>query len=183
MALMFPASFPPDRIADPKRRGEAAVFDALQAALDDTWKVFYDRRVPGSRRAIDFIAIKPGHTMLALEVKGGLVHAGRRGFRQLVNKNGQRIATDPYGQTKKALAALAAAAHIDLAQMPVHIAAFFPMMSACAYPWAGTGPHIFTREDLEPTRLRERLSNSLFPQEAQEIKDRLSVLRQRLICL
>jgi len=90
MAFMFPAEFPHDLSIKPKLRGEKLVYDALRAGLDDTWCVFYDRPVQGTMRRVDFVAIDPARGALAIEVKGGLVHAKDGAFRQVIAASGQR---------------------------------------------------------------------------------------------
>lgn len=161
MARLYPPSFPHDLKKHPKRAGEHAVYEALRDALDDAWFVFYDRRVPGSNRPIDFLVIHPERHVLALEVKGGQVHAVRGRFRQMVSRTGQRIVTTPFAQTRKALIALCRAIGIEPDTLPVHIAAFFPMMAASAFPWADTGPHIMTREHLDSQVLATAIMRTL----------------------
>lgn len=98
---MLPAIFPHDLRKKPQLQGEADVFAALQAGLGDDWFVFYDRPVKGTRRRVDFLCIAPARGVLAIEVKGGMVHAARGWFRQLINKGtGQRKRIDPFGQLK-----------------------------------------------------------------------------------
>lgn len=77
---MFPAEFPHDLRAKCKLVGEKLVYDALRAGLDDTWSVFYNRPVHGTMRRVDFVAIDPARAAVAIEVKGGLVHASRGVF-------------------------------------------------------------------------------------------------------
>jgi hypothetical protein len=100
MALMVPVQFPHDVKAMPKLLGEGVVYDALRAGLDDSWWVFHDRPVRGTPRRVDFIAINRERGVVAIEVKGGLVHASRGVFRQVIAQSGQRKRIDPFGQLK-----------------------------------------------------------------------------------
>lgn len=156
MALLVPPlfPFPPER--HPELAGERLVFDALAAALDDRWLVLHNQTVPGVRRRIDFLIIEPARGVVALEVKGGLVHACRGSFRQTVKgrgtRPGQRKRIDPFAQTGAALDALLAATGIARARLAVHVAAVFPQMCARAFPW-GPSPHLLYAEDLAPERL------------------------------
>ena len=166
MALMVPLVFPHDLRRRPKLAGEALVFAALQAALDDEWRVFYDRPIPRSRRRVDFIVANPRRGLLAIEVKGGMVHDKRGAFRQLISKTGQRKRIDPFGQLKLGLRDLFAAANLALdadvlsetgkqgawSAVPVHQAIWFPEMGQGGLRWQAT-PHILTLEILDVTRL------------------------------
>lgn len=156
MPRFLPETFPHDLKRRPQRQGEKAVWDALAAALDDSWTVIYDRRAPGSRRAIDFLVIHPGRGFAAIEVKGGLVHAGRGRFRQIIHRNGLRKTVDPFGQLKRAIAALAHGTGVDLDSCPRHLCAALPLMAASAFTFPAS-PQILTREALSPGRLRGTL--------------------------
>lgn len=116
----------------------------------------YDRRAPGSRRAIDFVLINPARGFAAIEVKGGLVHAGHGRFRQIIHRSGLRKVIDPFGQLKRALAALAHGTGIDLDRCPRHLAVALPMMAASAFTFE-VSHQILTREALAPGRLRGTL--------------------------
>jgi hypothetical protein len=162
MPRFVPAAFPHDLRRRPQRQGEKAVWDALANALDDSWTIFYDRRAPGSRRAIDFLVIHPGRGLAAIEVKGGLVHAGRGRFRQIIRRNGLRKTVDPFGQLKRALAALAPGTGLDLDPCPRHLAVALPLMAASAFTFEAS-QQILTREALAPGPLRSTLEAALPP--------------------
>ena len=161
MAQMFPAAFPHELRTRPKLAGEAFVFAALQAALDNQWRVFYDRPIPKSRRRVDFIATHARRGCLAIEVKGGMVHDKRGAFRQLISKAGQRKKIDPFGQLKLGLRDLYSAAGVaDDGPVPVHQAIWFSQMGQGGLRWQPS-PHILTREILDVTRLREFVDTCL----------------------
>ena len=190
MALMVPNAFPHDLKKRPKLAGEALVFAALQAALDDEWRIFYDRPIPRSRRRVDFIAANARRGLLAFEVKGGMVHDKRGAFRQLVSTAGQRKRIDPFGQLKLGLRDLYSAAGVSLdaymlpeaddhqAQCgaPVHQAIWFPEMGQGGLRWQPT-PHILTREILDATRLRGMVATCLH----DELKPEQSAAVMRLM--
>jgi sulfite dehydrogenase (cytochrome) subunit A len=50
MAIMFPKVFPHDLKVKPKLAGEKIAFEALDAGLDESWSVFFDRPVAGTQR-------------------------------------------------------------------------------------------------------------------------------------
>lgn len=161
MARMHPAAFPHDLTAKPKLEGEMLVYRALESGLGDAWTVFYDRPIAGTRRRVDFLCLSPTRGVLAIEVKGGMVHAARGWFRQLIQRPGIRKRIDPFGQVKagvrEALAALGAG---DVA-LPLHLAIWLPMMGQGAFTWSAPTPHIFTREVLAPERLQAMLAEVL----------------------
>lgn len=152
MATMVPPVFPHDLRAHPELDGKRIVFDALAAALGNGWTVYYNQRVKGSSRPIDFLIVRPDGGLIAWEVKGGQVHAHRGAFHQRIARNGQRKRIDPFGQLKRAVKAYLAATGRDPAT-PVELAIVFPHMAASAFQWASS-PHILTSEDLELERLR-----------------------------
>lgn len=160
MAVLYPPAFPHDLAQRPARAGEKVVYDALARALDDDWSVFYDRRVKGSNRPIDFIVLHPERGLVAIEVKGGMVHAMRGKFRQALPSTTYRKAVLPFAQLKKAIAALFAATGVTADEVPCHLAVFLPLMSAKAFIW-GTSPHLLTREHIEPDALRSFISTAL----------------------
>jgi hypothetical protein len=159
MAKMVPPVFPHDLRKHPELEGERIVFDALAAALGNGWTVYYNQRVKGSRRPIDFLIVRPDGRPIAWEVKGGMVHAYRGAFRQRVGQNGQRKRIDPFGQLKLAVRAYLTVTGRDPATS-VELAVVFPDMAASAFPWIPS-PHILTREDLGPERLRTWLSSRM----------------------
>jgi hypothetical protein len=152
MAIMAPPVFPHDLRRRPELTGEKIVYDALAAALDDTWTVHYNRRVKGSRRPLDFLIIRPDGRLIALEVKGGLVHYYRGSFRQQVGNSGRRKRIDPFVQLKRAVSDYLAATGMGPAT-PVRMAIVFPQMSQAAFQW-GPSDHIMTKEVLAPEPLR-----------------------------
>ncbi len=154
MACLLPPSFPHDLTSKPRLSGEADVYAALQTGLDDTWAVFYDTSIKGSRRRIDFVAVDVRRGLLAIEVKGGMVHAARGWFRQQISRTGQRKKIDPFGQLKAAVRDLYAAAGIGETDLPSHLAIWLPAMSKSAFAWRLPCPHILTRELLDPGRLQ-----------------------------
>jgi hypothetical protein len=145
---MVPSEFPHDLIAKPKLLGEKLVYDGLGAGLGDTWSVFYDRPVRATSRRVDFIAINAARGAIAIEVKGGLVHARRGAFRQLIAASGQRKRINPFGQVKMAFARVCDAAGVDAPAVPVEFVIWFPQMAQSAFTWPPS-PHIWTRETIE----------------------------------
>jgi Nuclease-related domain len=145
---MLPPIFPHDLGAKPKLLGERMVYDALRDGLNDMWSVFYDRPVRGTLRRVDFIAIDPGRGAVAIEVKGGLVHASRGAFRQLIAASGRREQINPFGQLKMAFARVCDVAGIDVLAVPLHLAIWLPQMAQTALTWEPS-PHIWTRETVE----------------------------------
>lgn len=154
MACLLPPSFPHDLTAKPRLSGEAEVYKALRSGLDDNWTVFYDTSIKGSRRRIDFVAVDVRRGLLAIEVKGGMVHSARGWFRQQIRVNGQRKKIDPFGQLKSAVRDLFAVAGIADGEVPSHLAIWFPAMSKSAFAWRLPTPHILTRELLDAGRLQ-----------------------------
>lgn len=71
MARFFPPDFPERDF----RRGEQAVWEALDAQLPGDAAVFYALRIPEgtSERELDFVVAWPGEGLAVLEVKGGRV--------------------------------------------------------------------------------------------------------------
>ena len=70
--LTQPEQFPPDRRADPRRRAEARVFDAIQSS-DRTGLAIYEwQRNPGSPQ-LDFAIWTQGGGRFGLQVKGGQI--------------------------------------------------------------------------------------------------------------
>jgi hypothetical protein len=134
------------------------VFDALAAALQNEeadagqWQVFYNRPIPGSMRRIDFIVACPGRGLIAIEVKGGMVHDKRGAFRQLISSSGQRKRIDPFGQLKRGLIDLFAAARVAPDDVPVHQVIWFPEMGQKGLRWPAS-PHILTYEQLDAPNL------------------------------
>lgn len=161
-ARIFPAKFPYGLKRRPDLRGEHLVYQAIVASLPESWTAYYNSLPAGSRRKIDFCILAPGRGLIAIEVKGGLVHAGRGHLRQSTrtkaSKLGKRI--EPFRQVKRALADLWEATGIAPGLIPTFIMAAFPHMSEKAFPWA-QAPHVLTREDLETDKLRERLDGAL----------------------
>lgn len=179
MPRFVPDTFPHDLRRRPQRQGEKAVWDSLALALDDSWTVIYDRRAPGSRRAIDLLVINPTRGFAAIEVKGGLVHAGHGRFRQIIHRSGLRKVIEPFGQLKRALAALAHGTGIDLENCPCHLAVALPMMAASAFTFQASH-QILTREALEPGRLRGTLEAVLPLHGDASIRHRLDRLIARM---
>ena len=160
MAMMFPPEFPHDLQKKPKLVGEKLVYDALRNALDNMWSVFYDWPVKGTRRRVDFLCIGQGRGVIAIEVKGGLVHHSRARFRQLVARPGVRKVVTPFDQAKKALDAVLACCDAEAAALPCHIVVFFPHMSQAGFTFP-EGPYVFTRENLEPAKLWAKLDGAM----------------------
>ncbi len=77
MAHFFPPDFPERDF----RRGEQAVWDALDAQLPGDAAVFYSVRLPegNHEREIDFVVAWPGVGLAVLEVKGGQVYRDDHG--------------------------------------------------------------------------------------------------------
>lgn len=160
MAVMYPRTFPHNLTKRPKLRGEALVYAALQETCDDDWSVFYDYPIIGSRRRIDFVVVNRNRGVLAIEVKGGMVHDKRGTFRQLLSKAGRRKRVDPFGQLRFGLDDLFRAAGIPQGSLPVHQSIWFPEMGQAGLRWQPS-LHILTRETLDPRWLREMIEQAL----------------------
>lgn len=160
MAKMFPPQFPHDLSKKPKLLGEKLVYDALRKALDDSWLVFYDRSVKGTRRRVDFLCINQARGVVAIEVKGGLVHNWRGRFKQVVRRDGTRKVVTPFDQAKQALGEVLTCCDVDVAALPRHVVIFFPQMSQAGFTFP-EGPHVFAREDLEPSKLWAKLDGAM----------------------
>lgn len=182
MPRFVPEFFPHDLRRRPQRTGERAVWEALAGALDDGWTVLYDRRIPGSRRAIDFLVVHPARGFAAIEVKGGLVHAGAGRFRQVIRRNGLRKTVDPFGQLKRAIAALAHGTGIDLGHCPRHLAVALPLMAASAFTFQPSH-QILTREALASGRLRGTIETVLPLHGDASVNSRLGRLIVRMVPL
>lgn len=148
MAQMLPPKFPHGLGEKPKLLGERMVYEVLRDGLSDMWSGFYDRAVRGTLRRVDFIAINPQRGVVAIEVKGGWVHASRGAFRQLIAASGRRKQINPFGQLKMALARVCDAAGVDVLAIPLHLAIWLPQMAQSALTWEPS-PHIWTRETIE----------------------------------
>ena len=68
--LTQPEQFPPDRRADPMRRAEARVFDAIQSSDRSGLAIYEWQRNPGSPQ-LDFAIWTQGGGRFGLQVKGG----------------------------------------------------------------------------------------------------------------
>lgn len=170
MALMIPSEFPHDVRRKPRLRGELAAFAALAKSLPD-WLVFYDRAVVGTRRRVDFLGLCIARGVLAIEVKGGLVHDVGGGFGQLVTASGLRKRINPFGQVKMALARIGDAVGIDVSTAPVHHVVWFPMMAQSAFPWRASD-HIWTRETCEDGAVDAVIARAL-PRPASNAGERI----------
>jgi len=158
---MLPAEFPHDLSIKPKLLGEKLVYDALRAGLDDTWCVFYDRPVHGTMRRVDFIAIDPARGAMAIEVKGGLVHAKDGAFRQVIAASGLRKRINPFGQVKMGFTRVCDAVGVDVLTVPVHFAIWFPQMAQSAFTWPAS-LHIWTmHEATDPGHLARQIASAL----------------------
>src|SRR3981081_4650891 len=115
---------------------------------------------PGTMRRVDFLALHPERGAVAIEVKGGLVHASRGAFRQLIAPTGLRKRIDPFGQLKMAFARVCDAAGIDMLGVPAHFAIWFPQMAQSALTWPAS-PHIWTRDLLEAGSVRDAIVRAL----------------------
>ena len=70
--LTQPEQFPPDRRADPRRRAEARVFDAIQSSDRPGLAIYEWQRNPGSPQ-LDFAIWTQGGGRFGLQVKGGQI--------------------------------------------------------------------------------------------------------------
>ncbi len=161
MAQFFPSMIPVQLATRPALVGEKRVWEALRAApLSAETRVFYNRAPKGCRRRADMIIINPERGIIAIEVKGGLVHY-RRGFRQqLAGAQRWRKRIDPWGQAKLALAQLFAVLGLDPATIPHAVAFAVPTMLRGGYQF-DPGAHILTAEDLAPIALASKLDQLL----------------------
>jgi hypothetical protein len=172
---MFPRDFPHDLNVKPKLLGEKIAFETLEAGLGASWSVFYDRQVPGTQRRVDFVAIDPGHGAVAIEVKGGSVHASRGAFRQVIASSGMRKRINPFGQLKMAFARVCDAAGVDVLQLPVHFVIWFPQMGEAAFTWRPS-PHIWTREAIAVGAIGDLVQRTLTAQPCPSASAALELL-------
>ena len=70
--LTQPEQFPPDRRADPRRRSETRVFDAIQSSDRAGLAIYEWQRNPGSPQ-LDFAIWTQGGGRFGLQVKGGQI--------------------------------------------------------------------------------------------------------------
>lgn len=101
MAIMYPREL---LSGEAKSRGEAKVFAALAAGLDDEWEVFHSASwmaVGDGQRAkegeIDFVLCHPDKGMVCLEVKGGGVECRFGEWWSIRDGRRERI-KDPFSQ-------------------------------------------------------------------------------------
>ena len=100
MAHFHPAVFPERDF----RRGEQAVWEALDAQLPGDAHVYYGLRLPdGDReREIDFLVVWPGEGLAVLEVKGGRVYRyDDGGFCQVRGNEEKRLKLNPMEQASE----------------------------------------------------------------------------------
>ena len=88
--LTQPQQFPPDRRADPRRRSEARVFDAIQSSDRSGLAIYEWQRNPGSPQ-LDFAIWTQGGGRFGIQVKGG----------QISLKNGKWYLETPGGPEEK----------------------------------------------------------------------------------
>ena len=100
MAHFHPAVFPERDL----RRGEQAVWDALQEQLPGDVHVYYSLRLPegNHEREIDFVVVWPGEGIAVLEVKGGRVFRyDDGGFGQERHGEQKRLRLNPMEQASE----------------------------------------------------------------------------------
>ena len=85
-----PEQFPPDRRADPRRRAEARVFDAIQSSDRSGLAIYEWQRNPGSPQ-LDFAIWTQGGGRFGLQIKGG----------QISLENGKWFLETPGGPEEK----------------------------------------------------------------------------------
>ena len=95
--LTQPQQFPPDRRADPRRRAEARVFDAIQASERPGFACYEWQRDPGSPQ-LDFAIWTQGGGRFGLQVKGGQ-HSLEHGKWHLETQDGREEKPSPLCQT------------------------------------------------------------------------------------
>ena len=79
MAIQFtPDKFPDERRSDPKRRAEAAVFDALSAMRRSGYGI-YEMRLRPKGQQVDYAVWLDGLGRFAIQVKGGVYRRDDRG--------------------------------------------------------------------------------------------------------
>ena len=79
MAIQFtPEKFPDERRSDPKRRAEAAVFDALTAIRRSGYGI-YEMRLRPKGQQVDYAVWVDGLGRFAIQVKGGVYRRDDRG--------------------------------------------------------------------------------------------------------
>lgn len=158
MARLHPPLFPAE-LSKPALAGERAIWQALLAApIPDHVHLFYNRRPPGSHRAPDVLWLDAMRGVIVIEVKGGLVHFSRRGFRQKLKTHRKRI--DPWRQASRALLDLFTALGIE--GVPHAVILAVPVMRRSAFTF-GASPHILTADDLAPPALVAKIEALLPP--------------------
>jgi hypothetical protein len=161
MAKFFPTMIPVQLAARPGLAGEKRVWEALRATPHSAETcVFYNRAPKGCRRRADMILINPERGIVAIEVKGGLVHYNR-GFRQQLSGDRRwRKPIEPWRQAKLALAQLFAILGLEPDAIPHAVVLAVPTMLRGGYPFS-PGAHILTAEDLAPGALTNKLDQLL----------------------
>lgn len=118
-ATMWPRELSHQLRADPLRRAEVRVFDALEGALPAGWQVFYSRpwlgltRTGGERDGeCDFVLVHPDRGVLTIEVKGGGITFDPRSDRWTSEDANRRIHNikNPVAQAMRAKHAILAKA-------------------------------------------------------------------------
>ena len=95
--LLNMEQFPPDRRADPRRRAEARVFDAIQSSERLGFACYEWQRNPGSPQ-LDFAIWTLGGGRFGLQVKGGQ-HSLEHGKWYLETRDGREEKPSPLCQT------------------------------------------------------------------------------------
>lgn len=89
MAIQFtPEKFPDERRSDPKRRAEAAVFDALSAIRRSGYGI-YEMRLRQKGQQVDYAVWLDGLGRVAIQVKGGVYRRDDKGNWYLRNYDGE----------------------------------------------------------------------------------------------
>ena len=102
--LTQPEQFPPDRRADPRRRAEARVFDAIRASNQPGFAIYEWQRNPWSTQ-LDFAIWTQGGGRLGLQLKGG-TYSLKNGKWYLETLDGPEEKPSPLRQTWDAAMAL-----------------------------------------------------------------------------
>ena len=159
MARLHPSVFPPI-LAKPAMAGERAIWQALlDAQIPDHVHLFYNRRPKGSHRPPDVLMLDATRGLIAIEVKGGMVHFSAKSFRQKIGTKARtyRKKIDPWMQARRALADLFKALALDPEAIPHAVILAAPVMHTSAYQF-GESPHIITADDLAPERIAPKLA-------------------------
>ena len=183
--LTHPEMFPPDRRADPRRRAEARVFDAIQASDRPGFAIYEWQRNPDSPQ-LDYAIWTQDGGRFGLQVKGGQ-HSLEHGKWYLETKEGREEKPSPLRQTWDAAMSL----REDIAEPPGHRCCFiiavllFPDMEpdpAIVAEARRSNVHVLWGMDNLMDRLAEVAARkAYYPPNAEDIQIEVAVVTDQQI--